>query len=206
LAESKEPPDFDTRPGRPARSALVHWVHRCAGCGYCANDLTAVTPEIEEFVRGAMYQAFLTNKVFPPKATEFLSYALILEEVGMPADAGWTALQAAWICDDEGEERAARSCRERAIELWKAAKEKGESFLEDLFQEFALVSDVHRRLAQWEEARKAAQEGLECKGLPPAVEQMLRRQLALIDRRDDAAHNMAELKKPLPGAAPVRWN
>jgi hypothetical protein len=205
-AESKEPPDFDTRPGRPARSSIVHWVHRCPGCGYCAHDLEAVTPEIQEYVKGAMYQAFLANKVFPPKATEFLAYALILEEIGALADAGWTALHAAWVSDDAADARAGRGCRERAIELWKRSKEQGESFLEDLYQEFALVCDVHRRLGEWEAARSAAQEGLESEGLPVAVEAMLRRQLALIDRKDDAAHNMGELKKPLPGAAPVRWN
>lgn len=194
-AESKELPDFDTRPGRPSRSSIVHWVHACPGCGYCSNDLAVVEPEIVEFVRGPIYQAFRKNKVFPPKTTDFLCYALILEEIGAFADAGWTALHAAWVCDDAKDEENARNCRARAIELWQHAKQHGQSFMDNLYEEFSLAADLYRRMADWEQARQSAQHGLDEDNLPPSVNGMLRRQLAYIDRKDSSTHNMQELKR-----------
>jgi len=194
-AESKDPPDFDTRPGRPARSSIVHWVHACPDCGYCANDLAVAEANVPEFVRGPIYQAFRHNKVFPEKATQFLCYALILEEIGAFADAGWTAVHAAWVCDDVKDEEHARGCRNRAIGLFRHAKQHRQSYMDNLYEEFSLAADLYRRSGEWEEARRAAQEALAEEHLPPVVDALLRRQLALIDRRDAAGHSMAELRE-----------
>jgi len=198
LADSEtsfEPPDFDTRPGKPSRSSIIYWVQSCPDCGYCAHDISVASEGTSDYVRHKLYQAFRGNKVFPEKATQFLCYALILEQSGQLADAGWTALQAAWVCDDQKADEPARSCRRRAIELWKRAKLNGQAFMDNLFEEFALVADVYRRCAEWDEARACVNECLECENLPQVVEALLRRELACIDRRDDSRHNMAELRR-----------
>jgi hypothetical protein len=192
---SFEPPDFDTRPGKPSRSSIIYWVQSCPDCGYCAHDLSVAAEETREFVRGAFYQAFHANKAYPGKATEFLSYALLLEHLGFWSDAGWTALHAAWVCDDLKQDEHAVNCRRRAVELWKHAKRHGQDIMDNDFEEFALVCDIHRRSQEWDESRAAANEGLECDNLSSVVDALLRRELALIDRRDPACHNMRELRR-----------
>ena len=200
-AESFEPPDFDTRPGKPSRSGIAYWVQACPDCGYCANDISVSDEGVPEYVRHSIYRAFRNNKVFPEKATQFLCYALVLEKSEQFADAGWTALHAAWICDDAKDIANAASCRRRAIELWKQAKAVGQAFMDNDFEEFGLVADVHRRVEEWDEARAAAQGGLECEGIPQIVNALLRRELAFVDRKDSTAHNMAELRAAKPGGA-----
>lgn len=201
IAESEssfEPPDFDTRPGKPSRSSIIYWVQSCPDCGYCAHDISVAGEGTGEYVRHPLYQAFRGNRNFPPKATEFLCYAMILENSGLFSDAGWTALHAAWVCDDAKNADMAANCRRRAIDLWKEAKRNGQAIMDNDFEEFALVCDIHRRCQEWEEARTAANEGLECDNRPPIVEALFRRELALIDRRDAGLHNMAELRAARP--------
>jgi hypothetical protein len=193
LPEPAEPPDFDTRPGEPLRSTLTQWVQRCASCGYCADDISRSSPEAEGVVASEEYRAQLGDESLPGKAREFLCFAVILERFHRFADAGWAALQSAWVCDDAGDDAAASRCRERAIELWQKGKQHGELFSDDMATEFALVTDVYRRIGAFEHATVACSEGLDLEDIPPPVETMLRRQLTLIQARDRSTHSMREL-------------
>jgi hypothetical protein len=193
LPEPSAPPDFDTRPGEPLRSTISRWVHACPSCGYCADDLTRADPRAGDIVASPLYREALDDTFAPEKARHFLAYAVLLEKLRQFADAGWSALHAAWVCDDAGDVDAAVLCRARAIELWKRGKQVGQLFCDDMASEFALVTDLHRRMGQFEHATVTCGEALDLEDLPPAVEVMLHRQLELIQNRDTSAHNMSEL-------------
>jgi hypothetical protein len=109
------------------------------------------------------------------------------------ADAGWSALHGAWVCDDEGDYQAAAYCREQAIEYWKRGKHSGQAFGDDVGSEYALVSDLHRRMGQFELAMVTCSEGLDIDDLPPVIEHVLRHQKTLIEQRDMSAHSIREL-------------
>ncbi len=194
LPESAEPPDFDTRPGEPLRSTLAQWVQQCTGCGYAADDIARASEDVAAVVQSAAYAAYLQDESIPPLARRFLCYALILEKLHQAADAGWSALHGAWACDDAGATDAASRCRARALELWQRGKQLGQLFCDDMGSEFALVTDVYRRLGEFEQATVACAEGLDLDDLPPAIEAILRRQQVLIQRRDREAHSMRELR------------
>jgi len=193
LPEPAEPPDFDTRPGEPLRSTLPRWVERCGACGYCADDISRAPAGADAVVASDEYRGYLEDESTPLKARKFLCFACILDRLHQHADAGWAALQAAWVCDDAGDDDAAARCRNRAIELWQRGKLAGQLFSDDMATEFALVTDVYRRLGDFERATVACAEGLDLEDIPPAVETMLRKQLTLIQARDRAAHSMREL-------------
>lgn len=186
-------PDFDTRPGEPARSTLRSWVQQCPGCGYAAGSLAELADGVREIVLSAEYQRLVRDPELPAPARPFLCYADILERLEAYPDAGWCALHAAWACDDVSEEVAARGCRARAIELWKRGKTLGAGFMDSHEEEFAVVADVYRRLGQFEEARMACNVALDGSPLSSGIDAMLRRQLVLIARRDRFAHSMEEL-------------
>jgi hypothetical protein len=194
VPDSTEPPDFDTRPAEPLRSTIGNWIDCCQACGYCAEDISRASEGAGEVVRSNAYREWLNNSWVPAKAREFLAFAYLLERVHQTSDAGWSALHAAWLCDDAGDEEAARRCRARAIELWQRGKAQGQIFGDDLASEFALVTDLYRRMGQFEHASVACSEALDLADLPPAVEAMLRRQKVLIQARDTAAHSMSELR------------
>ena len=188
-----EPPDFDTRPGEPLRSTLQDWVAACHSCGYCADDLTLAHPKAADVVASEMYQSLRGDTRSPAKANQFLCYAYLLDKVREHADAGWSALHAAWTCDDVGAEESAAAAREQAIEYWKRGKHAGQAFSDDLASEYALVADVYRRVGQFEMAVVTCSEALDMEDLPPVIEHVLRRQRTLIEQRDTSAHSIREL-------------
>ena len=132
-------------------------------------------------------------------ARRFAAYAFLLESFDLFADAGWASLHAAWMCDDERHPDAARLCRADALRLWKRGKSASQNFLDDHLQEFALVTDVLRRLGDFDAAREACLEALTLDDIPPVIDDMLRRQLTLIQQKETAAHSLRELERPSPG-------
>ena len=188
------PPDFDTRPAPPERDELAYWVAECPRCGYCAADISHAAPAAREIVATPEYRQRLDDVVLPAPARRFLCYTMLLEKQHQWADAGWSCLHAAWSCDDAGAWESAAACRALSIERWKRGKEIGQSFAADLASEFALVTDLYRRIGEWEEAAVACAAGLDLEDIPPAIEAMLRRQTVLIGQRDAGAHSMSELQ------------
>ncbi len=184
----REAPDFDTRPGKPLRSTISSWVSRCGTCSFCSADLTHIHEGGPLAVRSPEYQSLLRNESLNSKAREFRCYSYVLEHAGLFADSGWSALHAAWTCDDVGDIAGSIDCRMQAIALWRRGKESGENFSEDLASEYALAADVYRRAGQFEHAVIAVSEGLDLDDLDPTMEVMLRKQKSFVEARDANRH------------------
>jgi hypothetical protein len=166
----------------------------CPYCGYASPDLSYAAEGAAALAASPESQAL---------EDRFLRHAWLLEQLGHFADAGWTALHGAWLCDDLGQPAQAALHRRRALELWKRGKQAGQPFLDDLAHEFAVVCDLLRRLSQFDEARATCLAGLQEEPLPHVLEDILRLQLSLIQRRDTAAHNLSELPDRPAGATPI---
>lgn len=179
-----EPPDFDTRPGEMLRSTIHLWVVECPHCGYAA-------PDIEELVEGAA--PIVRSEAYQAQPGPFLRHAHLLEQLGHFAEAGWTALHAAWIADDDQDDARARAARSLAIQLWKRGKAARQNFMNNPHEEFALVTDVCRRMGDFDEALSTCRAGLEAHDIPPLIEDLLRAELVLIQRRDTACHSLKEI-------------
>ena len=147
-------------------------------------------------ISSEVYQQIYVDTSQPEKARHFLCYAHLLDKLREHADAGWTSLHAAWVCDDLEDAYAATRCREQAIEYWKRGKHAGQAFSEDLASEYALVADVHRRMGQFELANVTCSEALDMEDVPPVIEQILRRQKSLIEQKDTGSHSLKELLSP----------
>lgn len=189
-----EPPDFDTRPGEMLRSTIGFWVVECPHCGYAAPDLEERPEGVSDIVRSEAYLA---------KKGPFLRHAFILEQLGHFAEAGWTALHAAWSADDAEDADAARACRALAIDLWKRGKAARQNFMNNPHEEFALAADVCRRMGAFDEALATCRAGLDGEGIPPLIEDLLRMEMTFIQNRDTACHSLAELPERPEGAQRV---
>jgi hypothetical protein len=168
-------------------------VQRCPHCNYCADSIASIHEKAVDFVRSENYHILWADPGFLEKTKEFLCYAAILSDVGQHADAGWSALHAAWTCDDADDKTGAVICRERAIAYWQRSKKAGQPFSDDLATEYSLVTDLYRRSSLFEAAVVTCSEALDMEDLPPMLEQLLRREKSLIDRKDHSRHSVREL-------------
>ena len=140
-------PDLDTRPPESLRSSLPYWVQRCPNCGYCAPDIDREYPLAAEVVRRESYQTLLRKRSLPQRARYFLAWAMIQHANGEDLGAGWSALHAAWACDDAGKPAAAVLCRQQSLASFERARAGGKSLpgFEDPGAEEILLADLYRR-------------------------------------------------------------
>lgn len=153
--------DLDSRPAPMIRYTMEMWVHRCAECGYCAKNITEKLPGTEKIIRTENYINQLNNPNMPELGNIFLCYSMLLNNANEYADAGWSALQAAWICDDNGENEGARACRIKAIELFAKANKNNQIFAEKPEMQMIIITDLLRRADEFKHADDMCKKGLE---------------------------------------------
>jgi len=157
-----EAPDLDGRPGTMLRETMNLWVQRCPGCHACWADLSQVPQRASRVVRSAEYQQVTSNPETPELARSFLAEALLAVAADAHGSAARSTLCAAWVCDDAGDERVARECRELAVErLRTALGAEGGHWPQAIASRFtmkATLLDVLRRLRRFDEASQLAAE------------------------------------------------
>jgi hypothetical protein len=157
--------DLDCRPAPPARDAFVYDVAACPECGLAwptvdepDKDLRADPMELRQIVASPEYRECLNTEA-ALDAAPFLAAAFVLERLGRSVEAGWFALSAAWIADDDERPADARAARLRAGEIWLAARSNGEVFMDDPSEEACMLADVYRRAGWFSMARYQADLG-----------------------------------------------
>ena len=188
------PRDLDGRPAHIQRSSVYLWVQRCIVCGYCAPEITEGQAEDRERVKKPEYVTQLSDPRYPDTANAFLCHSMLMKEGGLFADAGWAAVFAAWICDDNGYHESAVVCRGLAIELFKEGKACGQDFGETPDVEQVYLIDLHRRRGEFEAAAAICDAEFE-KEHTEAILDKLYFERELIEKRDIACHNDTEAEE-----------
>jgi len=197
-------PDLDTRPPESLRSSLPYWVQRCPNCGYCAPDIDREYLQAAEVIRQASYPALLRRRSLPQLARSFLAWAMIQQANGEGLSAGWSALHAAWACDDAGKLAPAVQCRQQALASFEHARRSGKNLpgFEDPGAEEILLADLYRRTGQFEQAVEVSRQGL---GKQPSVviTRTLKHEIILAAGKDDGRHSLSEVTGLIPGLIEV---
>jgi hypothetical protein len=183
--------DLDGRPTSILRSSVYLWIQRCPGCGYCAPEIAEGDEIDRELVASNAYDNQLNDRTFPETANSFLCHSLVMKNKNFFADAGWAAVFAAWICDDNDFPDSAAVCRAKAIRLFSSAREKGQDFASSPEQEQIYFIDLHRRQAEFGEASKLCDLELE-KEHSDNIYDVLYFERELIDKKDSTIHTVAE--------------
>jgi len=134
--------DLDMRPPEMQRSTIPYWVQQCPSCGYCAADISESPPGVAGVVATEGYRSQLEDASYPALAKSFLCSALIAEHEGDFSAAGWSALHAAWACDDAGDDAAASNCRSQAIDFFRRARAIDQPFSDGIDVEHVLLADL----------------------------------------------------------------
>lgn len=195
--DSFGPPDLDLRPQGPARFLLDMSVQRCDACGYCARSLGQAPPGVKATIESVAYRDVLERSDLPGVARMLFCAALVAESGGHLENAAWRLLEAAWICDDRSARAHARTCRERAVEMFDRALRAGEARAHEAVV-LTLTADLLRRAGRFDEALER------CDRVPAVVAEADDEELdgtanvaAFIryaaEQRDDASHHMGEV-------------
>lgn len=188
-------PDLDTRPAEPVRSLLPYRVQYCPNCGYCATDISLDYPGAVGVIRSEAYQKLLRRRSLPEKARQFLAWALIEEAGGEPGGAGWSALHAAWVCDDAEKPAAASECRRLALARFTRQRALIGHIpgFEDASLEDLMLADLNRRIGHFKEAQICARAGLDHQPVE-VVRRTLNLEIELADRGDRSVHSLEEIE------------
>lgn len=184
--------DLDARPPEPERSTIQNWIQRCPTCGYCAPDISKGDKEMANIIQSPGYRKQLKSSDYPELANSFLCWTLIQEDESQYKIAGWTAVKAAWACDDAAYVNAARECRKRAISLLEVARQKGQWFADNAGTEEAVIVDLLRRSGQFEHAIQICNKRLEMNP-DTFVKNIMNYQKKLIDMGDGDRHSTSEI-------------
>jgi tetratricopeptide (TPR) repeat protein len=151
-------------------------------------------------IRRPAYAALLRKRSFPEAARNFLAWAMIQEANAEDLGAGWSALHAAWACDDAGKTAAARACRQQALVHFEQARKGGKPLpgFEDAGAKEIFLADLYRRTGQFEQAVAICRKGLD-KHPTPVVARTLEHEIILAAGSDEAAHSLSEVVGLVPG-------
>ena len=183
--------DLDTRPPELARSTLAYAIQQCSSCTYCSHDLGELLPNAVEIVASDDYRLFISDTEVPPLARSFLARGYIYDRADSFADAGWDALHAAWVCDDEGMADLAAKSRVAAATFFQTALELDQEFAPDALSQRCLIVDVLRRAGSFPEAERVCLEAI--KDADEFFSPLFDLELQLIRRNDTDAHTVDEV-------------
>ena len=138
-------PDLDTRPAPMIRDTMSLWLRECPCCGYVAGSVANPTVVSRQWLQEERYTTCNGRKLWDTAALFYKHYLISLEEDKTDAVFN-AALQAAWVCDDVGDEENAIHCRNCALtELEKLLAEQ-----DDQEELLAIRADILRRTGQFD--------------------------------------------------------
>jgi hypothetical protein len=187
-------PDLDTRPPPLQRSTIADGIQRCPECGYCAPELSHSSVG-REAVQRSDYANQLADPAFSELTNSYLCWARLCEGKADHSSAGWGALQAAWVCDDDDRTERSRDCRHRAALSFQRAWELGDSFASDAASEHCIVIDVLRRAGRFAEARQVLDASAKLQ-LDDLFVRILSLERLLIQAEDATCHTVDEALNP----------
>lgn len=141
-------PDLDLRPPGMERETMGVWVHECPYCGYVSHDVEQLSEVTLDWLESWEYTTCDGINFQSELARRFYKYYKINMYEGKIEAAAFSALHAAWACDDNARDKEnAIICRKCAIPLFdkmiKAGHENRETFM-------VLTADLLRRSGDFE--------------------------------------------------------
>ena len=183
-------PDLDTRPPELMRSTISMWVQECPACGYCGPEISEAPEKAAEVVQSESYKEQLKSGEYPGLANRFLCQSVVEENSNELQEAAWSAVHAAWACDDADAGEAAKRCRERAVGLLLKAIERGEDVAEQVGGNEAIMADLLRRSGKLELGLEYCERGLN-KETGELIKKVLNFEKELINKSDVGCYTIA---------------
>lgn len=176
-------PDLDLRPAPMLRDTIAHWVQECPSCGACAASLEKLTQSQRSQIASAREAE--SQPDMPALAFRFAVWSRLADAMKRPYEQANALLNAAWACDDAGEDTWASRFRSRAASMLLELKGEG------TFERQLQVVDLYRRTRQFAEATKVGKQLLR-EQLPDTLAGIARYQLRKCEERDDRRYTVTD--------------
>ena len=98
-------------------------------------------------------------------------------------------IQASWICDDEKDAKAAKKCRDKAIEMILIGQALSQYLSDQAGASEAITIDLMRRAGCFQEAIALARE-TSATAIDDVIKKIIRYEVGLIDDEDVDAHTI----------------
>jgi len=183
--------DLDTRPAEMQRSTITFWIQRCPSCGYCSPDISEGISENKKIIGSDEYQNIVNNQFIPELAATFLARSFEMKQVSNFSTAAWSAIHAAWICDDESNSSAARGSRLEAIRMIEKGNHESNFITDQPGASEAITIDLMRRAGKFDDALKLAHETL-TNDIEAIIEDIINFEIQLIESGDIGARTVSE--------------
>ena len=183
--------DLDTQPPEMRRSTIYYSIQRCPSCGYCASDLSECSGDAKFHVESKEFQEIIGNKAIPKVAASFLALSYEKQQTHQYSESAWTAIHAAWICDDKNKQKASKECRKKAISMIENANAYSQNMGDQAGATEALTIDLMRRAGMFEQALKLAEE-TKTKDIEEIILQVIAYEESLIESKDIDSHTVSE--------------
>jgi hypothetical protein len=189
--------DLDLRPAEMARHANLLVVQHCPFCGYCSTDIAERNRRAAAIVSSDTYRETLTDPALPDVGRHWLCCSYIEEAKGRFSAAGWSAMHAAWVCDDHGKQQSSDLCRQRAVAMFRRSRRSSKAFAKDSGTEMIVLADLLRRSGDF-----IAALGM-CEQAPTLEMTTIQRhvldfQKILISQQDRRCHTLEEVIRMFP--------
>jgi hypothetical protein len=143
-------------------------------------------------VRSEDYQNRANSKDIPELAASFLALSYEKQVSHEYTDAAWRAVHAAWVCDDNQNDKAAIECRKQALAMIEQCAAHSQVFAHQAGATEAITIDLMRRAGMLQEARELAEETKKWE-IDDLVEQIISYEEGLIRNKDVSAHAVSEV-------------
>lgn len=185
--------DLDWRPENTPHRHMTRWLQQCPDCGYCYSDISIDLGLTLAFVESSPYQSQRLNRDNPPLANAFLCRALVEEATVAYSRAAWSAIHAAWVCDDLDRVENAAACRLRALGLRKLGFERGQRLCRKDGVDLAIAVDLSRRAGLFGTATQLARELGDSSGCED-IRRILSFQMSLAAKRDAGRYSATDVE------------
>lgn len=191
--EGQSAPDLDLRPSIERRHVMNTALRECPTCKLICPELASPPQGANEAMADPEYLALVADKKIPDQARRFRAWAFIAEKSGMPAEAGFAYLHAAWVADDAKNKGLADVQRHMAATRLSAARDQGRVYPRQKGAAEALLADIHRRTGNWDEAVHEAERGKSVTD-QDFVAALCDLEISLARKHDAEAHTTEEVR------------
>ena len=185
-------PDLDLRPAPMKRQTMALWLEECPNCKLVCPQIAKPPAGAKAALEQPDYVVLVGDKKVHDLVRKFRAWAYVAENVGMPDDAGFAHLHAAWIADDVKDKELADLQRHVAATHLAVARDRGTVYPRQKGAAEALLADIHRRMGRWDEAIHEAERGKSVTD-QPFIDALCDYEIALAKKHDADVHTTKEV-------------
>ena len=154
---------------------------------------THLQDNAEKNIKREEYINIRNNEAYPELARQFLCNAYLLKESKEFDNAGYTYLNAAWVCDDGKIKPESIFCRKEALKMFELNIENNELSDDDISSKRLLMTDIARRAEMFEQADYHKNDGYD-KTSDDFLLKIFDFQEKLVRKKDSGCYNLEEVK------------